>query len=233
MEYIVGGIFIVIGLLMGWFPRYLWGYKRMSKEDHVKFIASGFPKYIRAIFITMGVLILAGTYILNIMGYASQIGVMMIFIILGGVILYWIVQYKYAGNFIQYRQSRLSLILVILVITVGTGFGIYAIRPARISVNNERVDIKDIFGISIPFKDITEVALSDSLPATVHQMWGISIRNHRKGFFELEELGHATLFVYPHITPYIIIYSENNLPLIINGKSTEKTMELYRGLQKK
>ncbi|GHU56248.1 hypothetical protein FACS189411_06430 [Bacteroidia bacterium] len=58
----------------------------------------------------------------------------------------------------------------------------------------------------------------------------IGFWKYNKGHFRLEELGKATLFLNSGHGPYLLIYSSNHDPIIINRSSPEENRQLYEKL---
>jgi len=230
-EYLIGGLFIILGFLAAKYPRFFPNYKAMPEEEFERIAASGYFNIARTIFIAIGLLLILGKFIMSMSGYASQVGIFSVSVIIIGVIILWIIQYRYTKMLVQVRLVRFPTWLTVAIIAAVIGFCLYAAKPARISLENDNLVIHGTYGLNLPTANITKVELRDELPKLIMRTNGLSLGKYQKGYSKYEELGNVILFLHSGKGPFLIIYSDTERPIIINRSSPEKTMDLYKELQ--
>ena len=136
------------------------------------------------------------------------------------------------------RGKKLAILIAIVLsaqMLVGIGIMIYQgeIDP-RVSVNNDGIRIRALYGTTISFESISEITL---IPQSMRDI-GIGRRTNGyetsgqalKGTFQSLEHGHQLLFVYSSSSPTIQIAINRGVDVYISYRDSETTRSVYQML---
>lgn len=229
---------ILVGVIVGKYPMTIAGYNTMSKEQQKKVDIKAVSRIMRKTFFIMGIGIIIIPYVLQRMGYLTEMALAPLIIIVGGVVYMLLQTRKYTKTLdssemaIKEKNKRNTKKYMAVFITVVPLFlfFIYSLKPATLSTENNTLKISGIYGTSIPIKDIETVSLKESLPGGWRTN-GVSIGHIQKGHFKLHGIGSCLLFTQNNKGPFIYITFSNHPPIIINKKTPEQTRELYEEIK--
>lgn len=103
-------------------------------------------------------------------------------------------------------------------------------QDTRIKLGENGLKIKGIYGITIPYSEIELVDTVSNIPAISHRTNGYAFGKTLIGDFKLADDQHSKLFIKKGSPPYIIIKSQGSVPVYINFKDNQKTIDLYHRL---
>lgn len=114
------------------------------------------------------------------------------------------------------RPSLRGFALMVAVIVGVTGGAVwYQGRHMQVVVNNSGLHVRSgFYSVSIPFEEIREVIVADSLPRITRRTNGYAVGGVRRGHFRLDSLGDATLFLTLGHPPYVVVRSAETTTII-------------------
>ena len=232
-------LLVGIGIMVKYYKAYwlISGYNTMSKEKRKKVDIEGLANFTGNVCIIMGAMMLLATVMIMI---GQEV--------LGGIIftafiplsIYIIVKsQKYDSNTknpdgTMTKKSKLivgGISAFLLLTTIGIGVLLYySNKPPVYVIENDYFKIQGLYGEKIPFEEINEISLEDSLPKVISKNNGSSLGVKKKGHFSLESLGKAKLFLDTSKPPFIYLERNNKL-VILNCDESEETEKLFHDLQ--
>lgn len=120
--------------------------------------------------------------------------------------------------------------IIFLAMIIPAIFIIMTNRETRVSTNNQALTIKGMYGMTIPYSEITGVDTVRSLPKIEMRSNGYAFGKTKIGNFRLADTRKVKMFIKTGHEPYIQIESQNRVPVYINFKNRERTVELYSEL---
>lgn len=96
----------------------------------------------------------------------------------------------------------------------------------EVVINNDVLEIKGEYAMSIPLSDIDTVMLIESLPSIKTRTSGISTRKVNIGKFKMSDGEKAKLYINKDIPLFIEIRTDAKL-IFLNRKTVEETKALY------
>jgi len=235
ISWIVGLIVIGIGFLVKAAPELIAGYNTMSKEKKSNVDINGLSSYLKKGLIAIGLSIILGYYLFFSIGLYTIANSMVIISVLGGVTLLVVNAKKFDRNTTNKKVKATNILLVATVLFV-IGLFYYGSKPMEITVSNESLLIKGMYGFELPMHNIREVKLVEKIPTITLRTNGYSFGSTKKGYFNLEEYGNCRLFLCSNSSPYLLIVEENGKKTIINfddKKATETTFEKLKTINNK
>ena len=225
-----GSFLVLMGLLSERFPRVVLPSKfKLPETEQGKAALKGYTRVFRICVCGLGVVLIAGNFLLFQFGLAiysalfSGAAVM----VLGSVLIIMRRKYRLPGMETQRLNGKAGFcILLFLLFCVGA----YYIYPAKISADAERLVISGSYGLTIPLEEIDRVELIDKKPEIWEQANGIGIGVFCRGHYETE-MGAVMQFLSSAEGPYLIVYSQNQKPIIINRRNPAETERLYAALR--
>jgi energy-coupling factor transporter transmembrane protein EcfT len=103
-------------------------------------------------------------------------------------------------------------------------------RKTVVQVNKETLTIKDIYGLTLNYPDITELDTISVLPGIKSRTNGFAFRNVLKGNFKLTDNTRVKLYITKGNPPYIRIKAKE-LTIYLNLTDPSGTVSLFRQLQ--
>ncbi len=133
------------------------------------------------------------------------------------------------------RRAALLLILGIHAIVIPVViYTFYAgSRPPVVAVSSDRLSVGGgiFYGADVPFSDIQEVSLQDTIPRVLRKTNGFNAGDTLRGNFALEVLGNGRIFINRGVPPYVVVKTKDSY-VIVNFKSPQQTRELYEELRR-
>ena len=206
-------------------PRY-----NLPETEQGKAALKGYMRLVRNCFCGLGVVVIAGYFLLSRLGKVEQ--AMPLFLgavfLVGSVPIIMRKRYRLPSlKFNEYPFGKAAVwVLLFLLFCVGA----YYIYPAKISADAERLVISGSYGLTIPFEEIDRVELIDKKPEIWEQANGIGIGVFCRGHYETE-MGAVMLFLSSGKGPCLVVYSQNQKPIIINRRNPAETERLYAALR--
>ncbi len=104
-------------------------------------------------------------------------------------------------------------------------------QDTKVEWDDNELKIKGVYGMTIPYNEIEQADTLLNIPAISTRTNGYAFGRTLIGNFKLADEGHSKLFIKKGNPPYIIILSQGRVPIYINFKDNQKTMELYHTLR--
>ena len=232
-------ILVIIGIMIKYKKAYwlISGYNTMSAEKKKNVDIEGLGKFTANIcFVIAGLIFVAAILIFIGKAPASLI----VFALIIPIAIYSLIKaQQYDGNS-RDKNGRMKTGTKVLIgsiigflILVATGVGIllhFSSQPAEYTFENGILKISGMYGQQVTVYEITELEIKDSIPEVLMKTNGSGLGTMLKGYFRLEYIGEAKLFVDVSKKPFIYIKSNNSKLIILNCEENGKTLELYNKL---
>lgn len=227
------GVFLIImGFLAGRYPVFIAGYNTLPQKERDKINVKAYSRFMRNCFFLMGGLIILVSSILTWLKMSHAIGTSVLVILIIGVFLTIFLSRKYSKGVTSSRINTTSLWIVLITIFSVVLISIYVAEPAGVGVKDNVLYITGVYGMSIPLEKVTKVEILDTLPSVRMRTNGLSFGKFHKGNYRMENIGRVKLYLHSGKPPYLVIYSEGNVPIIVNRSTPEKIERLYQQLKK-
>ena len=215
------------------------GYNTMSSEKKKNVDVEGLASFIGNFWFVLGAIIFVGGFFIAI--NKATIGLIIFAFTFPASIYAVIKSQNYDGNTknsdgTMNTKTKIiigSISMFLFIVIVGTGVLIYQSNiPAEFTVTNGYLVIQGLYGERINIEDIKEISLKDAMPKVKYKSNGSALGSKKKGYFKLEEVGNAKLFVDDSKSPFIFVKTSSNL-YILNYANAEQTKEMYSTLMAK
>ncbi|NLV17751.1 MAG: DUF3784 domain-containing protein [Syntrophomonadaceae bacterium] len=124
------------------------------------------------------------------------------------------------------RAGKGGLIITGVVFLLVAGLFIIGERDSTIEVLNNQIRIGGMYSTKIDLNQVADIRLEDTIPLIKSKTNGYSTGFTRKGYFLLQDIGRARLYLHSNHGPYIYILNEGKY-VIINFDDREKTEQLF------
>lgn len=135
------------------------------------------------------------------------------------------------------KESGKSVVRLITTVIVLIGLAVmfyFGEREPDVVINNDRIKIKGMYGLSINPSEITDISLIEKSMKEI----GVGRRTNGygglgdtlKGNFKSDTLGETLLFVRAGSSPTIKIGRAGKRDIYISYKNAERTNQLYKDL---
>ena len=125
------------------------------------------------------------------------------------------------------KQSIISIALFILTIIFLT----QCVSAPKISITDEEIRISGWYGERVRADDVKEIKLLNQMPRIQMRTNGIGLGNIQRGYFRLENIGRAKLFLESRNAPFILIEKNNGRKIFLNRSNREQTENYYQKLR--
>lgn len=129
-------------------------------------------------------------------------------------------------NMLNTRLIVVSLVILFVLVLLISGT-----QDTKVKVENNGFTIKGIYGLTIPYNDISQIDTVASFPRISMRTNGFAFGGSLSGNFRFADKSSAKLFVKTGNPPYILIKSKNRVPIYLNFKDKQKTRNLYMELK--
>ena len=129
--------------------------------------------------------------------------------------------------------SLLHKIIFLGVITFIAAVLFTSTSRTKVILDEKMMKIKGIYGLTIPYEDLLRVDTISRLPAISIRTNGSAIAGILKGNFRLTDKSSAKLFIRKENPPFLVIRSKERVPVYLNFKEKERTIQLYKVLKMK
>lgn len=241
----VSGIIFLLGVVIKYFKAYylIAGYNTASKEEQQYMADKGIGDFAGRQLMIIAAAPLVGL-ILERAGFIWGTAV-------GSVLLLVLVFYtviaarRYASPPSFYSSGRvkgtpsnsktaiIALVISAVIVIVVFGMIYWIAQPTDYVLGQNELRISGAYGTVIPYSDIENLELSETIPSLVKRTNGLSMGSIKKGHFKTKEKGNALLFMRSNSGPVIIIQRKEEKMVMINFAEPEETKILYQQLQVK
>lgn len=231
-------LMIGLGIAIKYFQAYwlISGYNMMPKEQKAKVNVVGLANFTGNMCFIMGAIMAVAT--IFIMTKQETLGMIAFGAFIPLTIYIVIKSQQFDGNTRNKdgsttTKSKLIIITISsIMILTGVGVGLllfYSDQPANFAIDGNQLSISGMYGEKIPLEAIEELTLYEELPKILMRTNGSSLGTKKKGYFRLEGIDKAKLFLDTSKPPFILLVADGKY-YIFNCKESVKTQELYEEL---
>ncbi|SHE95890.1 DUF5808 domain-containing protein [Clostridium fallax] len=121
---------------------------------------------------------------------------------------------------------------IIIIGSLGATFIIPKMMRSQVNLTENNLEVKGIYSSNINYKNIKNIEYLDNLPKVNIRTNGAAIGNKKYGYFKLEFIGDAKLYIENSELPCIEIILKEGNHIYINLDNEDETMKLYKKLKK-
>ncbi len=232
----LGALMLLIAYLVGIKKMYLLisGINTASEEKRARMNLPAICKSMGICFTIIGLLFLiAGAMTLAGISWVIEAAFILFFLVIWIMIVY--VQ-RFDGNLFddngrpkaQYYISTITIsILMFAVIAVGATMYTATIRSPRITMSDDTMVIRGMYGTKIQKSDISELMLLQEPVSFTAKTNGSAVFDSYKGNFTSEQYGPVLVYAKKSSQPWLFIQRSKGKPVLISLKTSEETKELY------
>lgn len=219
-----------LGLLMGHYPNLISGYSTMSAEKRENVDLQAIGQLMKRGFLIIGVVTAVGGLICRALSWNMMVVLMLIIPLLAGAFVLIILGQKYDHN----PRSRFARwapagFIALVSLFVGVMF-ISDSAPTQVVVGTDSVEFTGAYGVTIPFAEIEQVDLLDTIPKIEMRTNGLALGEVRKGSFRLAEWGKCRLLLESAVPPYLLIRLKTGERIVYNAADPAYTRRLAKQL---
>src|SRR5690606_9732568 len=104
-------------------------------------------------------------------------------------------------------------------------------QPTEFTLEQNELKISGAYGTVIPYSDIENLKLSETIPQIELRTNGLGMGSIQKGHYKIEDMGDALLFMRSRSGVVIIIQCEGEKIVMINSAEPEETGTIYKQLK--
>jgi hypothetical protein len=101
----------------------------------------------------------------------------------------------------------------------------------KVQFNSNGLKIKGVYGFTILYGDLEQIDTVSKLPKISLRTNGYAFGRTLIGNFKLKDESRVKLFIKRGFTPYVLIKSNGQVPVYINFRDKQKTIDLYNKLK--
>lgn len=229
LNIIIGFFFIGLGFLVKASPDLIAGYNTMSMDKKKNVDIDGLSTFLRNGLITIGLIIIVGFGFFKLTGFNMIANSVMPISILVGVTILAIYSNRFDHN--KDNKSKLPFIVFGAATIFVVALFIYGYLPSKTIVQNDTLQFTGMYGFKMQSSDISNVELTDKIPAITIRTNGFSSGASKKGSFKLDKYGKCKLFLNADKGPFLIITNRLGEKIILNDKDTIVTNANYNNIQ--
>lgn len=222
------GLFmIIIGLLVKRFPGLIAGYNTMSEERKALVDINGLSSWMRTGFVSIGILIIAGSYIFRFLDLDSIANNIMLIATLGGTFIIVIKAQRFDQASIQMKNKIIILVVFLSIFSFIISLLAYGSYPPTFELRDQTLHISGIYGMN---EEIESIEIIEEMSKISKRTNGFEFNETLKGSFQLENDQLVKLFLQSTDAPYILVQTKKS-PIYFNSKTKEETETLYAYLK--
>lgn len=232
-------ILVVIGFLIKYKKAYwlISGYNTMSVEKKKNVNIEKLARFVAYVCFILAAIIFVA-FIFMFIGEVAISGI--IFALMLPVIIFTLINaQKFDGNNFN-SEGKIktgtkviigSVIAVVVFIAIGVGVLLsFSNKPAEYALENGILNISGMYGQEVAINKINSLELKDTMPEVLAKTNGSALGTMLKGYFKLEGIDKAKLFVDTSKPPFIFVKT-NSMTIILNCEESEKTKALHEKLE--
>jgi len=127
----------------------------------------------------------------------------------------------------------IGIIITVIVLIAVSAVLIYGAKEPMVTVFDNSVQIKAMYGLTIDFSDITDISLIEKSMSDMDvgtRVNGADVFGTLQGHFKSDTLGETLLFVRLNSSPTLRIERDNGKDIYLSFSSGEKTIMLFNEL---
>lgn len=230
---ILGILFVLEGINIKYLNHYnfLMNYGKASEEEKNNIDIIGLKNFIGRFCFINAVLLFFAALFLYLEMHKTFIAIIVIFVAAVAFMTFNAQKYDKNKTDLGRRNTFITLILLAL-IAVGFSvlYDVYGSMTPTVSIKPDMLQVKGVYGVKVPLKDIESIKLVDKIPVIKDKISGFSNGKVLKGDFKIEEYGEARIYLQSSQGPYILITTKNSSYIIINYKSAARTRNVYKNI---
>ena len=131
----------------------------------------------------------------------------------------------------QFNRKTQSIVGIVAVVFVAVLL-VLGISSPKISITNDQIKISgELYSEKIKIEDVKEIKLLNQIPRILIRTNGFDLGEIKKGYFNLEYIGRAKLFLQSEQAPFILIEKNNEEKIFLNYNDRNKTESWYQKLR--
>lgn len=222
---VTGLLFIIMGLLIGKFPKllnYNYGFslkrKIRGKSDLLPLATS-----LKKSLIILGCAIVITYFLFDLLGLIAIYEYIFIVLLFGGVTVIFLLSLKhdktvYRNRFLYY--ARYAVVPITLAFMLF--FLIWGAQDAKLKLKEDSVVITGMYGETISYSEIQSVELSLKRPSLKIRKNGLSMAKIRKGIFLTQSDERVKLFIREDDKLFLILTKKDGEKIYYGIKSEDK-----------
>jgi len=230
LHLILGLLLVCLVFLSWWMNPYmmLGYYSSIPKEKKENVDFDGLFAFTKKGFIIISITVMVSPFIMQIFHLEVYTLLLMIFEIMIGTMIIFLIGQKYDHN--AKGKSVYRLIFFVLITLFSTGTVAHSFIPPKTIFKEEIIQFKGSFGFKINISDIGSVELVDTIPNN-KRIYGVGAGYLKKGRFRVESWGECRLLVHSKKSPFLIITKNDDEKFIINYYKPSETENTYKQIE--
>lgn len=236
---------VLILVIVGWAIKYrkaYWlisGYNTMSTEKKKNVDAESLGNFMGNVCFVMAGIIFAAL-VLGMLGYGMAFGI--IFSLIIPLSIYTVIHsQKYDANTRDSKGKMKtsvkiivgSIVAFLLIVCIGVAILLLkSSQTAQYTINNGILNISGMYGQEVQINSVSKIELKDTMPEIIFKTNGSALGTKYKGYFNLEGIKGAKLFVDASKPPFIFIESSTGAVIILNCDDANETKRIFDELYK-
>ncbi|QDZ15503.1 hypothetical protein [Humibacter ginsenosidimutans] len=135
-------------------------------------------------------------------------------------------RHRFAG-----KSGLLRIVVPVVAVCIGIVALIGSQQTPAYTISDTSLTIAAASGETIPFTDITNVALKNAMPPNLVKVVGDRVGTQLRGDFDSNGTA-MTIYVNTAVPPFVYLDTKNG-PVIFNDQSAAKTRSLYDEIRHK
>jgi hypothetical protein len=244
MKYVVAVIpsiiIVFLGICIKYFKAYwlISGYNTMPAEKKKNVDVESLGKAMgNFCFVLGGVMFV---FILSLILEQTVLAIIAALLLAAAIIYFIIKSQRFDGNAMKNngKMKKSTKVIVgiiaafLVLVFLGVGILLYkSNQPIIYNISEDNIQIVSLYGETINFSDINNFYISDQIPDITSRTNGSAVGNMLKGYFKVDQIGNAKLFINTQVPSFIFIETDNKT-IILNGQDEASTRELFTKLEK-
>ena len=230
-------IYLILGLLLVCLVFLSWGmnpymmlgyYSSIPKEKKESVDFDGLFAFMKKGFIILAITVIVSPFIMQIFHLELYTPLLMIFVILIGTMIIFLIGQKYDHN--AKGKSVYRLIFFVLITLFSAGTVAHSFIPPKTIIKEEIIQFTGSYGFKLNISDIGSVELVDTIPKH-RRIKGLGAGHHKKGHFRVESWGECRLLLHSNTPPFLIITKNDGEKFIINYYKPAETENTYKQIE--
>lgn len=204
----------------------------ISREEKEKADLRGLGKLWFRGLISLGIILCAVSLALWFLKLQTLSAVFLLFGLLIGLLVLTIMSGKHMPSSMQ-RKLHWSSGIIAASIAAMAAFVAVAAGEPKVEFGEETITFTGLYGQEIRYDDISELMITDTLPAISLRTNGFALGNILKGHFRTNNSGSCILLVNTDYSPYLYIGLNDGKKIYLNSKDPELPDTIIRKIKGK